>query len=193
MRCVGAGVPLGQLRQTMHTSLAYGVQAFHFWPPWTFSYEKDGEEPVLVDGRIVPRVNVPPLAEVAREIEPLGRVLIGLRSTGVYHTPPVHPQAPGAAPIPGDLWVQASGEQILLGLFKDLQKTDYLMVVNCDGLSERTATLNMDPAVTGIERMDPKTGKWTGVILETAEQRVRLALKLAPGSGQLFKILKKPE
>ncbi|NIP98852.1 MAG: hypothetical protein GWO24_37810, partial [Akkermansiaceae bacterium] len=67
----------------------------------------------------------------------------------------------GAAPIPGDLWVQASGEQILLGLFKDLQKTDYLMVVNCDGLSERTATLNMDPAVTGIERMDPKTGKWT--------------------------------
>lgn len=188
MRCVGAGVPIGQLRQTMFTSLAYGVQAFHFWPPWTFSYEKEGELPVLKDGKIVPRVNVPPLAEVAREIAPLGPALAGLRSTGVYHTKPFHPEAPGAASIPEDSWVQASGEHLILGLFEDEEKNDYLMVVNADAGSEREAKLSMDPRIASLSQLDKKTGKWADVLLEEAKENPTISLKLAPGSGELFKV-----
>lgn len=188
MRCVGGNYPIGQLRQTFYTSLAYGIQAFHFWPPWMFSYEKEGEKPVLKDGKIVPRVNVPPLAEVAKEIQPLGEELIKLRSLAVYHTKPFHPEAPGAAEFPKDHWVQASGEQIIIGMFKDAKDKDFLLVSNGDHAKERTTTLSFEEGVTGIEEFNRKGQGWDERKPGTAGKRLTLELKLSPGGGELFRI-----
>ena len=193
MRCVGGNVPVAQLRQTFYTSLAYGIQGFHFWPPWMFSINKEGDKPVLKDGKIVPRVNVPPLAEVAREIKPLGPVLIKLRSTAVYHTKPVHPEAPGAASFPEDHWLQLSGEQMLAGFFKGEDDGDYLMVVNCDAGKERETTLSMKAPVTLVERMDKKTGKWQAVAINSRDGRVVFKLKLSAGNGELFRVKREGE
>jgi len=188
MRCVGGNSPLPQLRQTFYTSLAYGIQGFHFWPPWMFSYNREGDKPILKDGKIVPRVNVPTLAEVAREIKPLGSILINLRSTAVYHTKPVHPEAPGAASFPQDHWLQLSGEQMLAGFFKSEDNDDYLMVVNCDAGNERETTLSMKAPVTLVERMDKRTGKWQAVAINSKDGRVVSNLKLSAGNGELFKV-----
>ena len=188
MRCVGGNSPLPQLRQTFYTSLAYGIQGFHFWPPWMFSYNREGDKPILKDGKIVPRVNVPTLAEVAREIKPLGSILINLRSTAVYHTKPVHPEAPGAASFPQDHWLQLSGEQMLAGFFKSEDNGDYLMVVNCDAGNERETTLSMKAPVTLVERMDKRTGKWQAVAINSKDGRVVSNLKLSAGNGELFKV-----
>ena len=188
MRCVGGNSPLPQLRQTFYTSLAYGIQGFHFWPPWMFSYNREGDKPVLKDGKIVPRVNVPTLAQVAREIKPLGPVLINLRSTAVYHTKPVHPEAPGAASFPEDHWLQLSGEHMLAGFFKGEDDGDYLMVVNCDAGNERETTLSMKAPVTLVERMDKETGKWQAVEVGSKDDRAVINLKLSAGNGELFRV-----
>lgn len=188
MRCVGGNYPVGQLRQTFYTSLAYGIQAFHFWPPWMFSYEKEGEKPVLKDGKIVPRVNLPPLAEVAKEIQPFGEHMIKLRSTAVYHTKPFHPEAPGAAEFPKDHWVQPSGEQIIVGMFKDGEDKDLLLVANGDPANERTTTLTFEPGVAGVAQLNPGTRKWDERNLGKSNKRPTLELKLSPGGGQLLRI-----
>ncbi len=187
MRCVGAGVSLPQLRHTIYTSLAYGVQAFHFWPPWMFSYEKKDDKPVLVDGKIVPRVNVPPLAEVARDIQPLGPTLAGLRSTGVYHTKPFHPEAPGAAEFPKDHWIQASDEHLVVGMFENKQKHIHFLAVNADITRERSSHLTFHPSVSLVEHLDRKSGRWQKALLEKAGDRSILPVKLPPGGGDLFR------
>lgn len=194
MRCVSASVPAPQLRQTIYTSLAYGVQGFHFWPPWMFGFRAKDGKPILKDGRIVPRFNLPALVEVAKEIKSLGPVLIKLRSTAVYHTKPVHPEAPGAAPVPKDCWVQPSGEQVLVGMFKDAagkEAKEYLMVVNRDACRKRQATLSMEPTVRAAERMDKLTGKWAALEIHKNRGRVLTTLELTPGNGELLRVLRK--
>lgn len=186
MRCVGGGVSLPQLRHTMYTSLAYGVQAFHFWPPWMFSYEKKDNKPVLVNGKIVPRVNVPPLAEVARDIQPLGPTLANLHSTGVYHTKPFHPEAPGAAEFPADYWIQGSGEHLVLGTFENDQKRPHFLAVNSDITKERSSTLTFDPSVSLVERLDRNSGRWVKA-LGSAKDESSLSVTLPPGGGDLFR------
>jgi len=193
MRCVGSNVPVGQLRQTIYTSLAYGIQGFHFWPPWMFSINTKDGKPILKDGKIVPRVNLPALATVAKEIKPLGPVLIKLRSTAVYHTKPVHPQAPGAAAFPADCPVQLSGEHVLVGLFKDAKANDYLMVVNCDAGRQRKTTLSLKTPLKSIERMDKRTGKWAAVEVKRQDGRTSTTLELTPGSGELLRVIRKQD
>jgi len=190
MRCVSATVPAPQLRQTIYTSLAYGEQGFHFWPPWMFSINTRDGKPILNDGKIVPRFNLPALAEVAKEIKPLGPVLIKLRSTGVYHTKPVHPEAPGAAAVPKECWVQPSGEQLLVGLFEDEKANDYLMVVNCDAGQQRRATLSMEPTVRAIKRMDKRTGKWAALEVQRTDGGTVTTLELTPGNGELLSVMR---
>jgi len=187
MRCVGAGVSLPQIRHTMYTSLAYGVQAFHFWPPWMFSYEKKDDKPVLVDGKIVPRVNVPPLAEVARDIQPLGPTLATLQSTGVYHTKPFHPEAPGAAEFPQDHWIQCPDEHLVLGMFKGTENRPYFLTVNADITRDRISHLTFHESVSLVERIDRKSGEWVKAY-DPGGGKTTLAVKLPPGGGDLFRV-----
>ncbi|MBJ06443.1 MAG: hypothetical protein CMO40_04895 [Verrucomicrobiaceae bacterium] len=188
MRCVGAGVSLPQLRHTIYTSLAYGVKAFHFWPPWMFSYEKKGDQDVLVDGKIIPRVNLPPLAEVAKDVQPLGPTLVGLRSTGVYHTKPFHPQAPGAADFPEDHWIQASGDHLVLGTFVNSDKQVHLLAVNADISQERDTSLSFRGPLQSVEFLHRQSGSWKEVSLEADGDRRTLPIKLPPGGGNLFRL-----
>ena len=188
MRCVGAGVALPQLRHTMYTSLAYGVKAFHFWPPWMFSYEKKDDRDVLVDGKIVPRVNLPPLAQVVKDIQPLGPTLVGLKSTGVYHTKPFHPEAPGAAEFPKDHWIQASGEYLVLGTFEDSKKQVHLLAVNADINQERTTTLSFQGPLESVEHLQRKSGTWKKISLKTTEGGTSIPVVLPPGGGELLRV-----
>ena len=188
MRCVSSSDSPEQLRQTIYTSLAYGVQGFHFWVPWLFSVNRheDGSS-VVEDGELSARCNVPALAEIAQEIQPLGPVLLGARSVGAYHTPPVHPEAPGASGIPEDFWAQLTGEQILMGVFED-EDNQYLLIVNCDASSERQTTLTLTRELEAIERMNKSTGEWESAGAASEEGQTTLDISLPAGSGDLFRL-----
>ena len=77
---------------------------------------------------------------------------------------------------------------LLVGLFKDEKKNDYLMVVNCDAANKRKATLSKEPTVSSIKKMDKKTGKWAALKVGSSDGRIVTSLELAPGNGELFKI-----
>ena len=51
MRCLGSNNPPEKIRQSMYVSLAYGVQAFHFWPPWFVTCKMDKDRKNLLDRR----------------------------------------------------------------------------------------------------------------------------------------------
>jgi hypothetical protein len=142
---------------------------------------------VLVDGKIVPRVNVPPLAEVARDIQPLGPTLAKLQSTGVYHTKPFHPEAPGAAEFPEDHWIQCSDEHLVLGMFQNKENRPYFLAVNSDITEERTSRLTIDSSVSLVERLDRKSGSWENAY-GPATGKTTLTVKLPPGGGDLFRV-----
>jgi len=133
-------------------------------------------------------VNIPAVAEVAKEIRPLGSVLIKLRSLGAYHTPPVHPQAPGAAAVPEDFWAQLSGEQLMVGVFEDAEKVNYLLVANCDASGERKTTLTLGRKVGTIERVDKKSGRWVTLPAVHSNEGTSTRLQLLPGGGELLKV-----
>lgn len=189
VRCTDAGVSTEQIRQTVYVSLAYGVQGFHFWVPWIVGFEKDEEgNPVVIDGQLSVHVNIPTVAAVAEEIAPLGPTLLSARSVAVYHTPPNHPEAPGAVGIPEDFWAQLSGEQVLMGVFEDDQENNYLLIVNCDAGGERETTLSLSRDFTSIERMEKTSGEWVAAGTENPEGHTAVEITLPAGSGELFRL-----
>ena len=190
MRCVGGNVPINQLRQTIYTSLAYGIKGFHFWPPWMFSINKENDKPILKDGKIVPRINVPSLSTVAKEIKPLGPTLVKLTSTAVYHTTPVHPNAPGAAPFPKDHWLQLSGEQMLAGFFEGKDNLKYFMIVNCDHTQARSTNITMNGKIKTVQKLSKQNGEWENITLKDSKNNCFL-LNISEGNGEVFRVFNK--
>ena len=83
-----------------------------------FSINKENDKPIIKDGKIIPRINVPPLADVAKEIKPLSLHLLNLDQLR-FTIPTCSPRCTEAAPFPKDHWLQLSGEQMLAGFLKE--------------------------------------------------------------------------
>ncbi|MEC8895051.1 MAG: hypothetical protein VX675_01900 [Planctomycetota bacterium] len=160
MRCVGTGVSPPQLLQTMYVSLAYGVQAFHFWVPWHVGHEKNDKGPVLKDGKIIPTITPwgETIGQFGKDMRAMGPILLKSVSVATYYTEPF-PQYIGKK-IPDELWFSATGGYLVIGHFQDEKKEDYLLVVNSHVGQEQKAELTFKAPVTGVKWMDKKTGKW---------------------------------
>lgn len=187
MRCLGSNNPPEKIRQSIYVPLAYGVQAFHFWPPWFVTCkltkernaELEGGKPVFglsEPGKIV--------SEIGGELKVIGPTLMKLRHDAVYHTDPL---PIGGEKAPADAWVRPEGDACLVGVFHDDAKRRYLMPVNHAVDKARELTLRFADDVPGIERLDRQTRKWTPV--KMAERSVRLTL--APGDGDLLRVVAK--
>jgi len=77
-------------------------------------------------------------------------------------------------------------------MFKDEADTDYILVANRDIHQRQQATIQFQRAgygrkVKSVLRLDKTTGTWTPL---SSRVRVLFVENLAPGDGQLFKILK---
>lgn len=189
MRCLGSNNPPEKLRQSMYVPLAYGVQAFHFWPPWFVTCKLDRDRNAVLDGG-KPVFGLSDAAktasEVALELKSLGPVLVKLTSVGVYHTDAQLPI--GAEKAPAAHWFQPAGETCLVGEFRDRAGVSYLLPVN-HGV-EKASELSLrfpDPAV-GVELLDRKTAKWRSLELTKARTGRLLQLTLAPGDGELLRV-----
>jgi len=188
MRCVAADVAAGPLRQTMYTGLAYGQQAFHFWPPWHVGHKKDAKGQPLLDkqGKIVPTITPwgETIAAVATDVKVLGPILLRSTSLAVYHTDPL-PIAGQKAPE--KLWFQPASNHLVVGHFQDPEKTDYLLVVNRNAGKKQQATLRFKPPVKAVEIIDKRTGKWKPAGLKVDGKRRSLQISIEPGDGQMLR------
>jgi hypothetical protein len=186
MRCTSSSSPPAVLRQTIYTSLAYGVKGFHFWTPWIFAHGKDKDgNAELKDGKLNLYVTLPHLTDIAKEVRHMSPVLVDCRSTAMYHTDPL---PIGGAKAPEDAWCQPAGPQLLVGVFENEKVGDVLLVTNKHPGQKQEATLSFDATVTAVEKMDKKTGKWTKVTLAPDDKKRTAKLQLAPGDGELLKV-----
>ena len=186
MRCTSSSSPPAVLRQTIYTSLAYGVKGFHFWTPWIFAHEKDKEgNAVLKNGKLSMYVTLPHLTDIAKEVRHMSPVLADCRSVAMYHTEPL-PISGGKAP--SDAWCKPSGSHLLVGVLEHEKGGDFLLVTNRHPGMKQEATLSFDKTVRAVEQMDKKTGKWNPFPLAAGGERRTGKLNLVAGVGELLKV-----
>ncbi len=171
-----------KLRQSVYTSLAYGVKGIQWFSgeqlfkPGTTELNECGQQ----------------IASINHELQNLGPILLPLRSVDVFHTKPLPRRTRESQ---HDHWAQVLGEELLWGMFKDESDTDYILAVNRDIHHRQQATIQFQRAGYGrkvktVLQFDKKTGEW---IPFTSRVRILFVVNLEPGDGQLFKVLKEPE
>jgi hypothetical protein len=178
-----------RLRQSVYTSLAYGVTGIEwFHSDMVFSPGPGALTPV---GQDVSAIN--------HEVAPLGRVLAGLRSIDVFHSPPL---PAGTRSLPKEHWVQAITEErgagVVLGMFRDPQGRDYAMVANRDYRDAQTIVMKLQSKWLGIapwytpkqykyavDRLDRATGAWSTV---ASSSSVGFSYVIAAAEAELFRV-----
>ena len=171
-----------KLRQSVYTSLAYGVKGIQW-----FSGEpnfRPGSAELSECGQHVAKLNA--------ELQKLGGILIQLRSVDVFHTKPLPRRT---CESQHDHWAQVIGEELLWGMFKDAADTDYILVANRDIHHRQQATIQFQRAgygrkVTSVLKLDKATGSWAQL---GSNIGILFVENLDPGDGQLFKVLKEAE
>ncbi len=78
----------------------------------------------------------------------------------------------------------------MLGMFQDARKIEHFLAVNVDITKERTTQLAFLKDITKLERLDRKSGKWESLLLESSKGRATTAVKLPPGGGDLFRVVR---
>ena len=178
-----------RLRQSVYTSLAYGVTGIEWFHGDMVFRAGDGAlTPVGAD-----------VAAINREILPLGRELARLRSVDVYHTVPL---PAGTRSLPKEHWVQAipedRGAGVVLGMFRDAEGRDYAMVANRDYRESQTVVMKLQSKWLGIapwytpkqftyavERFDRATGAWTKV---ASSSSVGFSYVIPAAEAELFRV-----
>jgi hypothetical protein len=170
-----------EMRWQVYTSLAYGMKGIGWFTYWTIKeWEKDGIAIVTSEGK--PARLFPIVRQINGEMRVLGRTLLRLTSTGVFHTGVV---PSGCRRLGEDALVQVAGNApLILGLFRDADGSDFAMVVNHDYTRPIDCALNFRAHVTSVVEISPISG--TGRNLPLSNRRAQL--KLAPGDGRLLKL-----
>lgn len=146
----------GEMRWQVNTALAYGIKGLLYFtyatvPEWAAEGHVAIVDP---DGR--PARLYPIVQAINREVRQLGRTLLGLTSTAVYHTGEI---PPGCTRLPADALVGVEGDAgLLLGCFRDAAGADWLMVVNKNHSAPVEAALRLKPHVTEVALQDPGGG-----------------------------------
>ncbi|MFQ6132036.1 MAG: hypothetical protein ACE5R4_08375 [Armatimonadota bacterium] len=166
-----------KLRQTVYTSLAYGVKGMA-WFTASKLFEH-GTAELRPCGQDVAALNA--------ELRELGPVLVRLRSLDVFHTAPV--PGPGRA-IPEGLGVQTDTPDLVLGVFehRDDGASDYLLLVNKGIQEPRDVTLRFERRPSKVFRLHKADGRWALVPIQRAEGRSAVELSLRPGDGELLRV-----
>ncbi len=169
-----------ELRWLVFTTMAYGgrgISYFTYWGPKEYNglYQDGKPAPLLQE-----------VVALNQEIAKFGPALMGLNSAGVYHTAPV---PYGGAALPANAPVQILGEgEFVLGLFSAAAQTNAFLFVNRNYKHEAEATVKIDLPGRRLQELDRRTGKWTRGERLSGNRTVHL--KLAPGDGRLFRVVK---
>ncbi|MBN1293806.1 MAG: hypothetical protein JXB48_18330 [Candidatus Latescibacteria bacterium] len=136
-----------KVRQSVYTSLAYGVKGIQ-WFHGRLLFEKESAE-LNECGRHVASIN--------RELELLGPVLIKLYSQNVFHTKPLPRSTRETYP---QHWVVPEGDNLVVGLFQNNDKNDFIMITNRCVQHGSRAILRFQRKIKTVEMFDKHTGLW---------------------------------
>ena len=178
-----------KLRQSVYTSLAYGVAGIEWFN--TDMIFTSGSGALTPAGRDVAAIN--------KEILALGRTLAPLSSIDVFHTAPF---PAGTRSAPKEHWVQAIAEEgragFVTGLFRDAAARDYVLVANRDYREAQNLVMKLQSKWLGvapwyapkqykyaIDRLDRATGSWTTL---ASSSSVGFSYVIPAAEGELFRI-----
>ena len=172
----------GEMRWQVYTSLAYGVKGILYFTYWTDAGWEERGEVGIVDSDGKPGPLFPVIRQLNGEMRTLGKTLLGLTSTGVYHTGAI-PQ--GCRRLGGDALVQVPQDvPLVVGFLRDGAGEQYAFIVNRNHSETATVSARFLPHVKAVRSVDPTTGAGT----ERALTNGRIDFELPPGDGRLLRL-----
>lgn len=170
-----------EMRWQVYTSLAYGMKGLMYFTYWTSGRAEEGQF-AIVDAEGRPARLYPIVQQLNAEVRALGPTLLGLTSTGVYHTG----ETPrGATRLGTDAIVQVPEElPLVIGLFEDAEGTPHMMLVNRDYDQPVSFEARLLPHVTGVTEISAQDGS----DVPCARAEGRLAVELPAGGGRLYRL-----
>ena len=162
-----------RMRHSVFTSLAYGVKGIQWFHGCN----------VFDGGKL--RQTGQDIAVINAALQKLGPVLVKLHSVEVFHTPPLPNDT---RPVPEDYWVQVTEADWVLGVFKDPEHKDFLLLANRDHERENTASLVIRRAGVQVDKLDKATGAWVGLPTNAGHNRTVVRLVAAAGDGELLRV-----
>jgi hypothetical protein len=171
----------GEMRWQAYTSLAYGMKGIGWFTYWTIKeFENEGVAIVTTEGK--PARLFPIVRDINSEVRVLGRTLLRLTSTGVFHSGGV---PVGCRRLGSDALVQVPADApLVLGFFRDPDGGEFVMVVNRDYMKPVEYGLGFRPHVVSVAEVDAADG--TLKPLRLSNRRTRLNLR--PGGGRLLRL-----
>lgn len=172
----------GEMRWQVYTSLAYGMRGILYFTYWPLG---QGQAIVDADGKPTRRYAV--VKQLNGEVRTLGKLLLALDSTGVYHTGLI-PR--GCTTVPADLAVQLPRDlPLLIGCFKDPAGTEYFMLVNRNHQQNQRVGVALKPHVIQVTEIDTRTAGESAKPLRGGA----FTTLLNAGEGRLFRLKSRPE
>jgi len=172
-----------EMRWQAYTSLAYGMKGLMWFTYWTMpGWEEEFGGNAIVDCNGRPARLYPIVKQINGEVRTLGKTLLGLTSTGVYHTGEI-PR--GAMRLGVDAPIQLPDDlPLLIGFFTDAEGVEYAMVVNRDHDNPVDVELKLKPHVTGLTEISAIDG--SDIPVTVAEGSAEMSLEA--GDGRLLRI-----
>lgn len=170
-----------EMRWQVYTSLAYGMKGLLYFVYW--SYNDVPEDVGIVDHLGEPGPLFDAVRQLNGEIRALGPTLLGLTSTGVYHTGEV---PPGATRLGSAQLVSLPADaQLLVGFLQDAKGTPYALVANRSHEESAQFAIRFSPLVSSVEEVSRNGG-----VDEPRELAADHSLQqfLAPGDGVLLRL-----
>jgi len=165
---------LARLRQTVYTNLAYGVKGIQ----WFHGRGVFADNTHLTQwGGDVGIIN--------EELQRVGPELVKLQSVDVYHAAPLPRDT---RPLPEDYWVQIRGADWVLGVFKDPEDNDFLLLANRDHTRRQWVSLRFARLGITVEKMNKQTGEWERLRVAEVGDHSRVDLFVAAGDGELLRL-----
>ncbi len=171
-----------EMRWQVYTSLAYGMKGILYYVYWTWNPAAKPDEVAIVDSEGKPTKHYPVVKQLNAEMRALGKLLLGLTSTGVFHTDQVPRGCRRAA---GDLPIQLPDDQpLLIGFFKDARGVDYAMIVNRDHDKPLDIEVHVKGHVIEVVEISAQDGSERPMPITAATFK----LSLEAGGGRLFRL-----
>ncbi len=173
-----------EMRWQVYTSLAYGIKGLMWFTYWTMpEWERDFGGTAIVNPQGEPARLYPIVKQLNGETRVLGKTLLGLTSTGVYHTGAI---PLGCTRLGVDAPIQLPGDlPLLIGFFTDPAARQYALLVNRDHAGPPVAaTLVLKPHVTGLTEISAVDGSDSPVALAAG----RAVVSLGAGDGRLYRL-----
>jgi hypothetical protein len=171
-----------EMRWQVYTSLAYGIKGILYFVYWTW---ESGEEHsvAIVDAKGQPGPLYPVVKQLNAEMRTLGPTLVGLTSTGVFHTGPTIPTA--CRRLGSDAILQVPSDvPLVVGFLQDAAGAQYAFIANRDHDNPVDFEARVKGHVVGAAEVSANDGQEKPVDLTGG----KFSVHLEAGDGRLLRL-----